>query len=348
MPRPSLARNFFEQIRNAPDRVAFIRNLYNPPSAMSESDWLDFKQPPRTGPTTQADLKDGQWLKIWMEALTGFANNQGGVLIWGIDARKDPATNIDAACGEAPVVNPEAVRSRLVELQRQATDPPMANVEIEAYTLPSAADRGFVVCFVPEGAFKPYREASGRSQYVYRVGDNFSIMPRSMLQSLFYPRSKAIFRVMAKLIWKADAVSHDLAHLGLAVDLANDGTATARECFVVVHFNMVGNTQPLSFVSNLWSMAQFHGEVELRATRPLHPTRNTPLFMAEWDVKMKRWPEPELGHASNFMFIPDCPPSSFSLAIFCENQERQNITVDFDMNELIDKHECVREAKPAE
>lgn len=124
---PSLARNFFERITKAGDPVAAIRSLINLTQPTFENDWLDFK---REHPDpNQRDPK-----RIWSEALGGFSNNQGGVLIWGIDARKTRVggVEIDAAFGECLMNNPQGVKSRLIELQRDATNPPTTNVEIEA------------------------------------------------------------------------------------------------------------------------------------------------------------------------------------------------------------------------
>ena len=41
-----------------------------------------------------------------------------------------------------PVDNPHGVKSRLVELQRGATDPPLGNIEIEAYDMDAFRDPG--------------------------------------------------------------------------------------------------------------------------------------------------------------------------------------------------------------
>ena len=69
MPPPTMARNFFDQIRTAADPVAFIRGLVNSTRPTYETDWLDFKQQPNT------NLKDSKWWDMWIEALAGFANN---------------------------------------------------------------------------------------------------------------------------------------------------------------------------------------------------------------------------------------------------------------------------------
>jgi hypothetical protein len=339
MPTPSLARNFFEQMRASPDKVAFIRGLVNSTPPTYETDWLDFKQQP------SANLKDPKWREMWIEALAGFANNQGGVLIWGIDARKDPATNIDAASGDKPVDNPPGVKSRLIELQRQATDPPLANVEIEPIEIPSAPGTGYVVCFVPEGPYKPYRAEDGRkSQYHLRAGDNFVVMSRSMLQALFYPRSLAIFRVWAKLEWRlldrVESGGRHIAQMTCKVELVNQGTATARNAAVLVEPTVKGNLRPLEFASNWSTYSAGHGR-EFVATRSLHPGWPIDLFIADWVVDAGSSPD------TDYKVLPMCQAPSFTLAIFCENQERQVMKVEFDTADMLAHREgCHREASP--
>src|SRR5262245_4101274 len=111
MPPPSLARDFFDGIVNSTDPVAAIQGLVSPDPAKTkaETDWLDFK-------TEDPDprRRDTQIKKTWSEALSGFANNQGGVLVWGIEAKKTNigGVEIDAACGEKPMTDPLTLRSR--------------------------------------------------------------------------------------------------------------------------------------------------------------------------------------------------------------------------------------------
>jgi hypothetical protein len=332
-----MARSFFDQIHTATDPVAAIRSLVGSTPPTYETDWLDFKQQPNT------NLKDSKWRDMWIEALTGFANNQGAVIIWGLDARKDPATNVDAACGEKPVDNPNGVKSRLIELQRQATDPPLGNVEIEAYEIPSAPGTGFVVCFVPEGSFKPYRAEDGRrSQYYLRTGDNFIVMSRSVLQAMFYPRVKAVFRAKASLSWELldkQPPGRDIARMCCYVDLVNDGIATACQTLVLVRHTIKDNIEEVRITSDHWASYMTPLGKEFEASRPMHPTREARLFYAEWQVRAH-------SSSSTFQVVPACQAPSFELTIFCENQERQVIKIEFDTAELITNRRCLREAKP--
>ena len=92
----SLAQSFFEHFLRQSDKVAFLNGLIA--QKTEETEWLEFKgcvdaDPAKAG----AQLEKRERQKAFSEAVCGFANTSGGVLIWGIDARKDPVTNIDFA-----------------------------------------------------------------------------------------------------------------------------------------------------------------------------------------------------------------------------------------------------------
>jgi hypothetical protein len=335
MPPPSLARTYFEQIRSAASPTDFIQDLVN--SATSESDWLDFKQPP------SMDLKNPKWRELWVEALAGFANNQGGVLIWGIDARKDPMTQIDAACGVTPVNNPHGTKSRLIELQRQATDPPLANVKIEAYELPSAPGTGFVVCLIPEGPFKPYRTEEGRkSQYPFRAGDNFQILSRPMLQSLFYPRSIAVFEIEAELWWEPPANTEDKqCGTWLEVRVSNKGTATAKDLLLRVEGHNI-QPAPNRRVSTGDGWLDELAYTSYR-TRSLHPGL-PPQTVFRWT-----WAAPTtMMYSNHSRLVPSYPDLEFRFGIYAENQQPQRFNVAFEMDQFIHAGRQLKVVSPEE
>ena len=72
------------------------------------------------------DIGDGQVKSLWSKAICGFGNNQGGCIVWGVDARRDPSTDVDAANELKPVADPAALRSRLAQLHPGGTDPPLS------------------------------------------------------------------------------------------------------------------------------------------------------------------------------------------------------------------------------
>jgi hypothetical protein len=238
----SNAEQLFEQISNAADKVAVLRAMISPPSPTFEEEWLDFKSGTDGPPVSPVDLPREIVKKLWSTALAGFANTGGGVLIWGIDARpttspSDPTKKIDAACGLRLVPNPDALRTQIVQLHHQATDPPVSGVRVEPIHDPAGG--GFVVCLIPESNFKPHRaELVENRPYFFRIGDNFKIMPTSVLRSMFFPRASP--RYSGEVRCKAlNLHSPVISSIRIEIGLENHGAATARDPFMSVQLEPV-------------------------------------------------------------------------------------------------------------
>src|SRR5207249_12045924 len=53
---------------------------------------------------------------------------------------------------------------------------------------PAEGGKGFIVCYIPESAYKPHRtELGGAKRWMMRIGDSFVDVPPSVLRSLFHP-----------------------------------------------------------------------------------------------------------------------------------------------------------------
>jgi hypothetical protein len=335
VPPPSLARTFFEQITQTPDPVAFLRGLVNSDPPTVETDWLDFK-------TEDPDPKkrDRKIRETWSEAIGGFANNQGGVLVWGIDARPTNirGVQVDAAKAEKPMTEPVALKSRLAELQRQATDPPLLNVEVRAYGLADDPGKGFVVCYVPEGAFKPYRSEQASQQWYIRAGDNFVVMSRSMLQAMFYPRSRAVFRVKAEMSLEFLDEGRRTV-MTLKVWVTNQGTATAKDITLRLHDN-------LTPYRGEWTRSlgwELLGEVFWRQFS-MHPgvSASEPVILV--------WTVPAAPLLSNQWspIVPGCQGPEFQVTVYAEDQQPQDFEVKFGMDELVRERQITIEVPPRE
>src|SRR5438309_5007606 len=172
--QPSQAKNFFDQIFASPEPARFLRSLISSSPPTFETEWLDFKGAEK--------LSDPDLKKAWSEALSGFANTQGGVLIFGIDARLDGETKIDAACGESLVADISACATRLQQLHGQATEPPVLGVEIRPVAADEKSPVGFVVCYIPESVYRPHRAEHARRNYFIRAGDDFVVPSVSLLR----------------------------------------------------------------------------------------------------------------------------------------------------------------------
>ena len=106
------------------------------------------------------------------------ANNEGGVVVFGIQADKDPITKIDAANAIAFVPDVSMLATKLTELSRFSTDPPVVGIRIEPIC-PADSTEGFVVCHIPEGTAKPHQSQRAERSYYMRIGDEAKEIPRS-------------------------------------------------------------------------------------------------------------------------------------------------------------------------
>jgi hypothetical protein len=203
--------------------------------------------------------------KTWSEALAGFANASGGVLIFGVDARKDPATNVDAANGELLIPQLDALRSRLQELHPQATDPPVAGVEIESFPDPNEVGPGFVVCYIPESGYKPHRAETSGKRWVIRIGDSFVDIPVAVLRSRYFPhRQSYVFLEVGRNVVQDPHVAVKALY---RVRLYNEGPATAdRVLLVIRQFQGMRVNTP-----NSWKAAPSADGWRVQLPDPLHP-----------------------------------------------------------------------------
>jgi len=261
--RPSIARDFFLTITRDADPVEAIKRLVGATPPEFETEWRDFK--------SAAIIGDQDIKRTWSKALAGFANTQGGVLIWGVDARKDQATGIDAASGLSLVKNPSAFKSRLNELHHQATEPPVLDVEIEAYPTSSTTADGFVVCYIPESPFKPHRAEHADRQYYIRAGDDFVVPSVSLLRNLFFPHSRC--RLVPKLIASCK-VENGQAQYHVKGVLHNVGSATGFDALVITHYNIKGTTCSITNWDTGPTLDPHYSSAKL----PIHPGIMTTFF----------------------------------------------------------------------
>jgi hypothetical protein len=214
----SRATELYRQIVTHPAPGEFLAGWINQ-THPEETEYLDFKR----GAPQDKDRNER-----WSEALSGFANTEGGVLIWGVDARPERPNTIDMAQGLMLVPDPKGFKQKLNAVLLEAVVDPVPGVEIEAYDCPGN-NGGFVVCLIPETSNKPHRAELAGKQYFQRVRDKFTTISHALLRSLFYPDNpvRLEFVLDASCEWVGSAPA---LHLLLAV--TNVGTTSANQLFI--------------------------------------------------------------------------------------------------------------------
>ena len=245
--KPSQAKAFYQRFLASADRLAFLRGLVNSTPLTFETEWLEFKPYPFLD--SEKTVKE-----VWSKTVSAFANTEGGVLVWGIGAKK--VNRVDAARKFQLVTDPDELRSRLYELHHQASDPPLSGVEIEPVRDPNEGGKGFVVCFIPQGVFVPYRAEYSNNQYYIRVGDD-SIVPRpAILRRLFYPQSLARIEMSVVLSNHEKLMSNTpVLEWSYMVILINSGNNTAHSLYIHICDNVrLRNRNTMSFYpDSLWN-----------------------------------------------------------------------------------------------
>lgn len=218
--RPSIAEEWFTRLKNEANQAAYLKSLVNSTPPTFEAEWIDFKGAER--------IEDKKIKEIWSEALSGFANTAGGVLVWGLDARKDKTTGVDCVQGLSLVPDAARLNSRLKELHHDSNDPPVQGVEFLVCSDPADGGKGFVVCYIPESSHKPHRAEHCGKTFSIRVGDSFVQPNVSILRSMFYPQVSPWLEMEIK----ATKTSH--FDVQLEGYVTNSGAITASNLLIVV------------------------------------------------------------------------------------------------------------------
>jgi len=143
---------------------------------------LDFKTVKNADMTATDDKRN------LARGISGFANSNGGIIVWGVDARKN-ADGVDCANSIAEISKPALMVSRLNTLTGDATSPIVDGIRHKAITNPET-NAGVVVTLVPETDSGPHMAKLGEQRYFKRSGDSFYQMEHFDLEDMFGRRQK--------------------------------------------------------------------------------------------------------------------------------------------------------------
>ena len=104
------------------------------------------------------------------KVLSGFANSNGGVVIWGIKA-KENKDGQDVAIEKKPIKQLTKFLNLLNRLESQAVTPPILG--IEHVKIEISEDIGFVKTFIPKSENAPHMANYAENHYYKRSGDSF-------------------------------------------------------------------------------------------------------------------------------------------------------------------------------
>jgi hypothetical protein len=316
----SVAEVQFRSLTSDPARtLSLLKDFVT--NKVSETDYLEFKC---------GQFKDDQHLKrMWSKILSAFANSDGGLVIWGILAKRN-ADDVDLAESIEYVQNVPQFRSRLDQLMHDSTNPPVPRVQIVEVIDPQCSPNRFVIVFIPPSPFRPHRADRSDNHYYLRIGSHSSPMTPAMLKLLFYPisRSKILLFVKPSAKPLSQIVTNNQVYGEMFVDayLVNKGDKTARE----LTFSFTPRGLNPQFNHTEWAEIVGHNSNgRLAMQRPFHPGPDTYMHVVSIPT----------GHQgniqSNKLSLPQGTPD-FSIVtnLFCDDEPQTTSKIVFTAQEL--------------
>lgn len=155
---------------------------------------------------------------------------------------------------------------------KDATDPYVADVEIEAVRESVDSSSGIVVCYIPASSFAPHQALWGERTYFVRTQDSNIPCPQPLLRNLFYPRTAPRLIPNARLsVTNGD---DHLLHIGISVTLQNLGSASAQDTFVQV--SATGDRGFECHPAQFWLPRPFSTGFECKVA--IHPHQTIPFL----------------------------------------------------------------------
>jgi hypothetical protein len=189
---------------------------------------LDFKT------VSDPGLKKRDDRKNFAIAMSGFANSDGGLIVWGVEARVD-SEGVDCACGKSEIPDLSRFVSKLNEYGGSAVSPVVVGVEHKVFPLPGSDNKGFAATFVPASDSGPHMAKLGEDRYYRRSGASFKCMEQFEIADMFGRRPKPSLR-LAYHAERPRLLGTKEKYL-VKLNIENRGRGSARAPYFALHFH---------------------------------------------------------------------------------------------------------------
>lgn len=180
--------------------------------------------------------------------MSSFANSSGGLIVWGVIAKKN-AEGIDCAVDRLEIAPLPQFMSQLTRFAGDALSPRAEGVKHRAIFV--NADAGFALTLVPESASGPHMAKLGEDRYYKRSGDSNYKMEHYDLEDMFGRRQKPSLELHVEQKPGEAVYPQEELHFMII----NVGRAVARHvgCFVQLppDCNITGMSDGLENVTHL-------------------------------------------------------------------------------------------------
>lgn len=202
-----------QNFRSAPSPEASLLNYCKNTLGALERVHFDFKE---KADRRKSSLDDADRRNLG-KALSGFANSNGGVLIWGIE---------DASGNAKPIADVTGFTDAMLQMCHQVTSPAISGIDGTVVPSDSDPSSGYSLIYVPESETPPHRVLLSlpkvKDHYFIRAGSSFSIASHAQLEDMFGRRPQP------RLKLSCEALRSNGDSVGCIVYLENEGRGIAR------------------------------------------------------------------------------------------------------------------------
>lgn len=158
------------------------------------------------------------------KVLSGYANSDGGIIVWGVDACKPQGAKYDCACELVPI---EDVKTAVIKLNEQTGTCVSPTVDgVIHREIISEGTRGFIKSFIPASDSGPHM--SNRERWYYkRSGDRFLRMEHFEVADMFGRRKRPELKITFRKI-------QDDRRIGVVFGIENIGRGSAKSPMISV------------------------------------------------------------------------------------------------------------------
>ena len=230
------AQSIFESVRTYADLQQLVRDR------VQENIYLEFKtkKDRRTPDVDESDAFQ------FSRALSGFANSDGGVLLWGIESDRE-----ERACDLKPIAHVAEFESRLKKSLLNAVHPMVDGVEIQLIPDDSDSAAGFIKCLIPRSEKTPHRAMRAGREYYRRSTEGFYRLEHFDLEDAFGRRPRPVLSVQVQLTPRPDADPHEEVYFAFL----NEGRGVAKHLGFTCQFGpgikVVQARRPINDNSNI-------------------------------------------------------------------------------------------------
>jgi len=195
---------------------------------------LEFKQIS----SANFNLRDDR--KNFAKALSGFANSSGGLIVWGVEASKNPQ-GIDCAHATREIESLSLFLSKLNQYTGEFVSPIVE--EVKHKKINTKGDKGFAITLIPQSDIGPHMAKAGEDRYYKRSGDSFYKMEHFDIEDMFGRRKKPKLFFSTQIIKRGVSGGPQGKSFGceIVLGIQNTGRGTAKYPYISLKVSLPYN-----------------------------------------------------------------------------------------------------------